>query len=311
MKGQLFCVCAVLVVVASFGACYGQSSPNTPEAASAGPCAPVAPTATMPSTGVAVDSSFVYVLQDGKLYKFAKSEINSCGTAVPPPCVPCPSYVGAGPCPTPCPAPCPTPCPAPCPAPCGGMSYIPGNTPSTLTVTTRTPCITPCPAPCPTGAGPASCNPCPTTPPCVPSCGPSSTVSCTNCYPCPCPTVPCPTANCGPCGITTCPQMSYTTTCTTVPAGPGCGPCAIPPIGTPSACAQQTLACLQTLCGADADRAYLQAIVQLNLSVLAVSNAAADHLGTTSLQDYATNSIADSRTSASKAEGWLKTKYLS
>jgi hypothetical protein len=50
-------------------------------------------------------------------------------------------------------------------------------------------------------------------------------------------------------------------------------------------------------------------VIQLNLSVLAVSDAAAVHLGTTSLQDYATNSIADSRSTVGKAQGWLKTKY--
>ncbi len=50
-------------------------------------------------------------------------------------------------------------------------------------------------------------------------------------------------------------------------------------------------------------------MVQLNLSELAVSNAAADHLGTTTLQDFATNSISDSRSAASKAQRWLRTKY--
>ncbi|MHB9037667.1 MAG: hypothetical protein ACYC64_13475 [Armatimonadota bacterium] len=83
MKGQLFSVCAALVVVASFGACYGQSSPtdawmqpgatisapvnpaaspsnigSTPGAAGAGPSTSGAP-ATM-----TVDNNFVYVLQE-------------------------------------------------------------------------------------------------------------------------------------------------------------------------------------------------------------------------------------------------------
>jgi len=103
--------------------------------------------------------------------------------------------------------------------------------------------------------------------------------------------------------------MSYTTTSTTVPAGPGSGPCALPPIGAVSACAQQTIAYMQNLSGVDADKAYLQAMIQLNLSVMALSNGSADHLGTTSLQDYATNSITDSRTSVNQAEKWLRTKY--
>ncbi|MHB9037668.1 MAG: DUF305 domain-containing protein [Armatimonadota bacterium] len=59
----------------------------------------------------------------------------------------------------------------------------------------------------------------------------------------------------------------------------------------------------------DADKAYLQAMIQLNLSVLALSNDSADYLGTTTLQDYATNSIADSRSNVSKAKEWLINKY--
>ena len=339
MKVQLFLVCALLVVVMSFSACYGAKAktiktqyqapmnvqgsktsvpkavqPNAggtmssgyvnpagsssnampaPAATGAGPSMPAGLVATMPSTGVAVDSNFVYVLQEGKLYKFAKGDVNSCGTAVPPPCEPSPS--GAG--------------PAPCPGTCGmGMSYIPGMTPSNLTVTTRTPCVTPCPTPCPSGAGPAPGEPCPpnTCPP-----NPCAEVSCGSCKPAPCSVPTCPTSGRGPCGIggATTPQVTYTTSTTTVPGGPGSGPCSLPTIGTISASAQQALTCLQSLSGAEADRAYLQAVIQLNLSVLAVSDAAAVHLGTTSLQDYATNSIADSRSNAAQAQEWLKDKY--
>lgn len=66
---------------------------------------------------------------------------------------------------------------------------------------------------------------------------------------------------------------------------------------------------MRSLGGIDVDVAYLQAMIQLNQSVLAVSDAAAIHLGTTSLQNYATNSILDSRSRISQAKGWLNTKY--
>ena len=321
MRGQLFIICVVLVVVASFGACYGQYSPNDAwmqpsNTQSAAPSAPVNPTAnnaTAPATvgagpemssGTAVmtvDNNFVYVLQEGKLYKFAKCAVNSCGTVLQQPCAPCPPVC------TPCPQVAGT---GPCPDNCGGMTYIPGNPSSTLTVTTLTPCTPPCPNPCPSGAGPDPCNPCPTSPcpaPCVPSCGPSSTVSCTSCVPSPCPATPCPTSSRGPCDP--CPQPTYTTTISTAPAGQVNSPCACPPIATVSSSMQQTIDCLQRLCGVDADKAYLQAMIQLNLQVLALSNDSSDHLGTTSLQDYATNSIADSRSNIKQARDWLRTKY--
>ena len=66
---------------------------------------------------------------------------------------------------------------------------------------------------------------------------------------------------------------------------------------------------MQGLTGADVDRAYLQGVISLNMSILALSDAAAVHLGTTTLQDFATNSIADSRSNISKAQGWLRTKF--
>lgn len=66
---------------------------------------------------------------------------------------------------------------------------------------------------------------------------------------------------------------------------------------------------MQTLCGADVDRAYLQAMIQLNMQVMALSDAAVVNLGTTRLQDYATNSIADSRSRISQAESWLRSKF--
>jgi uncharacterized protein (DUF305 family) len=72
---------------------------------------------------------------------------------------------------------------------------------------------------------------------------------------------------------------------------------------------QATIASLQSLSGVGADTAYLQAVIQLNLSVMALSEASAQQLGTTSLQDYATNSIVASKSAVSKAQSWLKTKY--
>lgn len=182
-----------------------------------------------------------------------------------------------------------------CPT-CSGMAYIPGNPTTTLTATTCTPCPTPG---CPTGAGPSetlvtcgSCNPCPCPPNTCNTCPPAS----------------CASANCDPCGR----KAPSQTTCTSysVQASAGGGPCALcPPIATVSACTQATVNCLQSLSGADADRAYLQAMIQLNQPVLALSDASADHLSITSLQDFATNTIADSRGHIAQAEKWLRTKY--
>ena len=57
------------------------------------------------------------------------------------------------------------------------------------------------------------------------------------------------------------------------------------------------------------DKAYLQGIITTNMQVLAVSDAAATHLGTTSLQNAATNSVADAGSRISMARRWLKSKF--
>ena len=53
----------------------------------------------------------------------------------------------------------------------------------------------------------------------------------------------------------------------------------------------------------------MQALIQINQQVLALSNNAAIYLGTTFLQDYATNSIGDSTSRINQSAKWLKTKY--
>ncbi|MCL5104667.1 MAG: hypothetical protein M1133_11230 [Armatimonadetes bacterium] len=260
------------------------AAPSAPAAEGAGPsapvAAPVAATVGMPSTGVAVDGNYVYVLQEGKLYKFAKADVSACGTAIGPSAA-CPP--GAGPAAA---------------STCTGISYIPGFPSAKTTVTTCTPCPTAPPCPTPSGAGPcptpSGAGPCPTPPPC-PAEPPAPTVTCASCIPA--PTTTCP------------PQSDSACTTTTVSAGPGCGPTACPPIATVSQKTQAAIDCMRSLGGIDVDVAYLQAMIQLNQSVLAVSDAAAIHLGTTSLQNYATNSILDSRSRISQAKGWLNTKY--
>jgi uncharacterized protein (DUF305 family) len=223
-----------------------------------------------------------------------------------------------------------TPCPPQAPAlpVCagiyGGIGYIPGDPTTMLTVTSRTPSAMATPMSCPSGAGPMAC---PATTSCD-TCTSCATVSCTAAKPCSCPKVecpkpcpaqcppttcptdPCPTNTCAPAPCPApCPQPACVTTTTCVPAGPGAGPCAIPAIGGPSACVQQTIACMQSVSGVEVDKAYLQAMIQLNLSGLSVSDAAAVHLGTTSLQDFATNAIADARSDVRKSQDWLASKY--
>lgn len=279
-----------------------------PAATGAGPSAPPAPmmaSAAMPSAGVAVDSSNVYVLQEGKLYKYAKGDVNACGTVVPPVCSnPC--ATGAGPCPT-----------------CA-LAYIPGI-PGTLTITTCNPC--PSNPPCPNmqtgqGAGPAApgcnqthsivtcgtCQPCPEVKPCpAPSCLPPPPAPCNPCPTTPSSTCPATTNTCPPASCL--PQSCNPCTTTTMPAGVGSGPCMCPAIGTASGCAQTTINCIQNMSGVDADRAYLQAMINSSLAIIALSDAAADHLSTTSLQDSATNSIGDARSRIGRAQRWLKSKY--
>lgn len=331
MKALSFSICVLLVVIATVGACYGQSRSNAamvqagsydpqavpiitlldmasgvkaPPIASptvmpnavqtgAGPSMSAASTMTQPSTGVAVDANSVYVLQDGKLYKFAKNSIDCCGTAVPPPCPP-----GSQPCP-PCPPSGAGPAtPAVCPGNCSGISFIPGFPTSTCSVTTCTPCPPPCPTQ-PTGCGPAPCPP-----------SPSTIVKCTP----DCPTYcnPCPKKcdSCDPCGKP-CPQPTVVcaTTTTSCAAGPGAGPCACPAVAGVSCNTQNMITCMQALCGVDMDKAYLQAMIQLNQQILALSNGVADYLGTTRLQDYATNSIDDSMGAVEQAQEWLSSKF--
>lgn len=225
------------------------------------------------ATAMTTDANYVYVMHGGMLYKFAKSDVSVCGTPFPPaePCPPC--------------------------NPCGTISYIPGYTGSCISTTTCTPC--------PVGSGPSQ-----TTIQCLPGPVQPCPSPCPTHSPGPCP-VPCPPAqpsSCDPCAPP-CPQP--TAYCTTVvSAATGAGPCAAcPPVATVTACGQATVNCLQTLCGAEADKAYLQALIMLNMQVLALSDASAQYLGTTSLQNYATNSIADSKTRIHKSERWLKSKF--
>lgn len=338
MKVHLLSICIALVAVSICGAAYAQSSqtpgmpgatlapgvsprmtapslgqptlsgtmpsstapmqPNeaaivpVPAVSGAGPAAMAMPAGA--ATAMTTDNNYIYVMQGGMLYKFPKSSINACGT-------PMSAICGAGPA-------CPT---------CTGISYIPGYPSQSITATTC--------APCPSGCGPAqttvicgTCKqPCPAP---APACGPCG-LNCPSCptpCPAPCPQpctppcpAPCPTqpSSCNPCGPT-CPQPTMSCASTVMPASVGAGPCSTcPPVATVSVCTQNTICCLQALCGAEADKAYLQALIQLNQSTLALSNSTADHLGSTSLQDYATNSIGDSRSRISQSTRWLKTKY--
>lgn len=293
----------------------GNVMPNMPAAPAAVPADTTQPSmpATAPAAGPAMsgttaaasgpaltsDSSFVYVLQEGKLYKFPKNSLSACGTAVPTSCAPCPP-AACNPCPPTC-TPCPTGAGPVCPS-CTGMTFIPGFGSSTCTVTT----ITPCPQPATTGAGP--CAPSCTTAPCP---VPSTTVTCTPNVPAVCN--PCPTPNCTPCDpCNKCrAAATYASTSTTMQCGPcvGAGPCAIPAIATLDSCGQALLDCINAVCGAEADKAYLTGMVQINRSVLALSDASAVHLGSTSLQNYATNSIGDSQDRISTSMKYLRNKY--
>lgn len=133
-------------------------------------------------------------------------------------------------------------------------------------------------------------------------CGPScATVVCSQCAPCVCPSAPC-----YPCPAPTC---TTTTVCPTS-ASIGCGPCATcSTVAGLDANGRSMLACLKKLCGVDADRAYLQSMMQLNMWMLSLSDASATQLGATSLQDFATNSIADARSNITRAKAWLKSKF--
>lgn len=287
MKRQLFCFCAVLVVALSLGAFSAQSSQNTTVSGQAAPPdanQKIVPSAAAAESGnpndvaIAVDAEYVYVIQNGMLYKYPKANVGAAGSTLPPS-----AATGAGPA---------------CPAMGQGMSYIPGPS-STLTITSSVPCIPVTPP----GAGPG--DPC--APPCPPpvSCCPSSIVSCTPPTQCPCPKIqPGEEA----CARPECPSNCVITT-STVPAGPGAGECTLAPIASVSECARQALDCLNQLCDVEADKAYLQSMMQLNLQVLTISHAAATRLGTTNLQDFAINSVADSREIVAKAQKWLRTKY--
>lgn len=231
------------------------------------------------ATSMTTDANNVYVISGGMLYKFSKADITNCGIQFPP-AQPCPS--GAGPA---------------CNL-CGTISYIPGPTAQCINVTTC------CPCPPEGGAGKVEirCNPncaqvCPTTCPSPATCP-------TGCVPeCPCQ------LSCDPCGK---PAPAVTEACTTVTvaAGLGAGTCAAcPPIGTPSACAQQLIDCLRSLSGPEVDKAYLQGLITINLQILTVSDSAATHLGTTRLQNAATNSVADSGSRSNMAKRWLRSKF--
>ncbi|NLN79511.1 MAG: DUF4142 domain-containing protein [Armatimonadetes bacterium] len=281
MRSRLVCFCVLLTAGISLGASAQTSSDVVRAPVAAGPKAST--TTTNPNDlAIAVDADSVYVVQNGMLYRYSKCDIGCAGTPIPP------AACGAG--------------PSVCPPGGQGMSYIPGLN-SNLTITSSTP--TTIPVPQPPGAGPAACDPCAPLCPARQPCCPSSIVSCTPPEQCPCPKIqPCP----DPCEAAQCHSNCIVTT-STAPGGPGAGPGALPCIGAISACAQETINCLNQLCGVDADRAYLQAIMQLNLQILSVSDAASVRLGSTRLQDFATNSIADSRQAISKAQKWLRTKY--
>ena len=283
MKSRLFCFCVLLIAAMSLGSVCAQTNSNAaqPSPIAAGPTASTT-TSSPNDLAIAVDADSVYVVQNGMLYRYSKFNLGSAGTPIPP------AAAGAG--------------PASCPPAGQAMSYIPGSN-FDLTITSSSP--TTIPVPLPPGAGPVPCDPCAPPCPAVKPCCPSSIVSCTPPELCPCPKIQ-PSDD--PCAAAQCPSECVVTT-STVPSGPGTGPCALPPIGNLSACAQETVDCLNELSGVDVDRAYLQAIMQLNLQVLSISDAASVRLGSTSLQDFATNSIADSRASIAKAQKWLKTKY--
>lgn len=338
MKAQLFSICLLLMVATTLGACYGESSSNTatmkpgaPLGSPAGPAAnaPIAgqpasagnaPVATIPSTAptpaatgagpgtamqmpssmqmpmsmssasgtaVSTDNENIYVLQNGVLYRIPKSSVGTAGVAVqsaPAVCAAGPAVCGPGP-----------------------VTYIPGFESSSCTVTTITPCPPVCP-PQPTGCGPAPCPPSPST---IVTCTP---VCPTYCNPCPKPCSVCasgtPCNQCNVCRGNPCASAQNATVCSTTTACPvGAGPCAVPAIATVSPAAQAMITCLQGLCGAEADKAFLQYEIQLNQSVLALDYASIDYLGTTRLQDWATNSIADSRSTIAKSSRWLRDKY--
>ncbi|MCX6343514.1 MAG: hypothetical protein NT018_00400 [Armatimonadetes bacterium] len=102
MKSGTFMICALLVLAGALcGSCYGQSTtnanaaqPSAPAAVAAGPSMSMESMSNMPFSGVAVDSNSVYVVRGNKLYKYAKIDIEACGTAIPP-CQPA-AAAGAG-----------------------------------------------------------------------------------------------------------------------------------------------------------------------------------------------------------------------
>lgn len=339
MKVQLLGICIALIAVSICGAGYAQSNPNpaaiqpggtygpaspkmaapaagqpslantmpsatvapAPFAAGAGPAMQggmkAAPGTGQPAHGMSVsggmapmpmpmgtamrsgmmmatDNDFVYVVQNGMIYKFPKADITSTGTSL---------AAGAGPA---------------CNL-CGTISYIPGASGQCINVTTCTPC------PPEGGAGKVEIR-------CNPNCAQACPATCPS--PTTCPTgcvAACPCQQqCDPCGKPCpAPPVESCTTVTTA-AGVGAGTCAAcPPIGSPSECAQQLVACLQSLSGPEVDKAYLQGLITTNMQVLAVSEASAISLSTTSLQNVATNSVADAGSRINMARRWLKSKF--
>lgn len=107
MKSRTFMICALLVLAGALCvSCYGQSTtnanaaqPSAPAAVAAGPSMSMESMSNMPFSGVAVDSNSVYVVRGDKLYKYAKTDIEACGTAIPP-CktTAAGAVTGAGPC---------------------------------------------------------------------------------------------------------------------------------------------------------------------------------------------------------------------
>lgn len=211
---------------------------------------------------------------------------------------PAPQAAGAGPATCP---PCP-PCQSGPTCPSCSMSVIPGFTSTTQTITTCVPCPPACPPPAPSGCGPAPCPPQPST---IVSCAANCPVYCN-----PCPKRQCNCDPCNPCD--TCKQQPTTvcaSTTVTTPAYTGAGPAACPSVAGVSACTQPLLTSLQGLCGIEADRTYLVDMMQLELQVLALSNAYNGRMGATHVEDFATNSISDANRNVRHAQSWLRTKF--
>lgn len=102
---------------------------------------------------------------------------------------------------------------------------------------------------------------------------------------------------------------STSATSSTTAALAGAGPCPLPYVPAISAAGQQAIACLQSLCGYDADKAYLAAMIQSQSSIMAISQVAAVYAGSTSLQDFATNAAADSCGIISALNKWQSNKF--